>query len=125
MILQGTIVKGKQLGRTIGFPTANIQSNAEGAKLGQDGVYAAWIRVEGIGDLMGCMVNQGKHPTVPDGAPTIEAHIFGFSGDIYGRCAVIEPVAFLRPEVKFGSVEELKAQLERDVGNAKAVLGLV
>lgn len=123
-MIAGTIVMGKQLGRTIGFPTANVQPDTADARLGKDGVYAAWIRVEGVPNAMGCMVNQGKHPTVPDGAPTIEAHIFDFSGDLYGRRAEIKPVSFLRAEVKFDSLDALKEQLRQDVLSAKRALNL-
>lgn len=118
MKITGVIVHGKQLGRTIGFPTANVQP--DGPAPAANGVYAAEIRVEGLPAPMRCMVNQGCHPTVPDGPPTIEAHILGFDGDIYGRRAEIEYLKFLRPERKFASLEELKAQLEQDLENTRS-----
>ena len=68
------------------------------------------------------MLNIGHHPTVPGGAPTIEAHIFDFEGDIYGRRAAIDTVALLRSEVKFPSVEALRAQLARDRADALQIL---
>ena len=64
---------------------------------------------------MVCMLNQGKHPTAPEGPATIEAHILDFSGEIYGRCAEVEYVAFLRPEQRFASLDALKAQLALDL----------
>ena len=110
-MIEGVVVKGKQLGRTIGFPTANIRPDSwEGH--GPNGVYAAWCTVDGARHPG--MLNIGLHPTVPEGAPTVEINLFGFHDDIYGMRAVVETVAYLRGEVRFGSVEELRAQLERD-----------
>lgn len=111
MKIEGKIVHGKHLGRTIDFPTANLLPDKE-YKSEKNGVYAAWFYADGR--KLGCMVNIGRHPTVPDGPATIEAHIFDFEGDLYGKSAEIETVAFLRGEVKFESVDALKAQLERD-----------
>ena len=118
MTIRGRIVKGKQLGRTIGFPTANILP--ERAPDISNGVYAAWLSVDG--ERHPCMVNIGHHPTLPEGAPTIEAHIFRFDGDIYGRAVELEIAAFLRSEVKFPSVEALRAQLERDKAASLEIL---
>ena len=110
-IIEGVVVKGKQLGRTIGFPTANIRPDRwEGE--GPNGVYAAWCTVDGARHPG--MLNIGLHPTVPEGAPTVEINLFDFHDDVYGMRAVVETVAYLRGEVRFGSVEELRAQLERD-----------
>ena len=110
MKIKGTIVSGKQLGRTIGFPTANLQPDSPPEI--ENGVYAAWFCLEEM--RLPSMLNIGRHPTVPDGAPTIEAHIIGFQGDLYGRQAEVEIIAFLRSEVKFPSVDALREQLERD-----------
>ncbi|MDO5324238.1 MAG: riboflavin kinase [Clostridia bacterium] len=110
-IIEGIVVKGKQLGRTIGFPTANIRPDRwEGE--GPNGVYAAWCTVDG--QRHPGMLNIGLHPTVPEGAPTVEINLFDFHDDVYGMRATVETVAYLRGEVRFGSVEELRAQLERD-----------
>lgn len=111
MILSGIIVRGKQLGRTIGFPTANLQPDAPFP--GVRGVYAGYYRING-GDRLPCMVNIGSHPTAPEGDPTIEAHLLDFSGDLYDSRAEIELVAFLRPERRFPSLDALKAQLSLD-----------
>ena len=110
-IIEGIVVKGKQLGRTIGFPTANIRPDRwEGE--GPNGVYAAWCTVDG--QRHPGMLNIGLHPTVPDGAPTVEINLFDFHDDVYGMRATVETVAYLRSEVRFNSVDELRAQLERD-----------
>jgi len=117
--IEGVIAQGKQLGRTIGFPTANLQS-AGGLDLQLRGVYAAWFEVDG--ERLPCMVNIGHHPTLPEGAPTIEAHIFDYSGDLYGKNAAVELVSLLRPEQKFPSVEQLRLQLERDKARSLEIL---
>lgn len=111
MIIEGKVVKGKQLGRTIGFPTANIEIKHQMGS-GPDGVYAAFIEIDGQERC--CMVNIGHHPTLPEGGKTVEAHIFGYSGDAYGKDVRLETAGYIRPEQKFASVEELKAQLEKD-----------
>lgn len=119
MRIEGVIAQGKQLGRTIGFPTANLQS-AGGLDLQLRGVYAAWFEVDG--ERLPCMVNIGHHPTLPEGAPTIEAHIFDYFGDLYGKNAAVELVSLLRPEQKFPSVEQLRLQLERDKARSLEIL---
>ena len=118
MRIEGTIVPGKQLGRTLGFPTANLQADAVPEI--KNGVYAAWFFIGQ--ERLPCMLNIGHHPTVPDGAPTIEAHIFNFGGDIYGMRAAVDTVSFLRSEQKFPSVEALRQQLALDRENALNIL---
>ncbi len=118
-IIEGIIVKGKQLGRTIGFPTANIRPEKwEGS--GPNGVYAAWCTVDGARHPG--MLNIGLHPTVPEGAPTVEINLFDFHDDIYGMRATVETVAYLRGEVRFLSVEELRSQLKRDRRRSMEIL---
>lgn len=119
MKIQGTIVRGKQLGRTIGFPTANLQPDCPECVAAPNGVYVARIAVEGYPEPLPCMLNQGTHPTAPEGAPTIEANIFDFGDDIYDRRAEIEYLRFLRPERRFPSLQALKCQLEADRNAAK------
>ena len=68
------------------------------------------------------MLNIGLHPTVPEGAPTVEINLFGFHDDIYGMRATVETVAYLRGEVRFNSVDELRAQLERDRRRSMEIL---
>ncbi len=119
MIIEGAVVKGKQLGRTIGFPTANIDAQSREGE-GPDGVYAALIDVDGV--RYGCMVNIGHHPTLPEGGKTVEAHIFDFAGDAYGKHVRLETVGFIRPEQKFASVDELKQQLDKDKKTSLSIL---
>ncbi len=118
-IIEGIVVKGKQLGRTIGFPTANIRPERWDGE-GPNGVYAAWCTVDG--QRHPGMLNIGRHPTVPDGAPTVEINLFDFHDDIYGMRIVVETVEYLRGEVKFPSVEALRMQLERDRQRSIAIL---
>ena len=109
-VLTGCVVCGKQLGRTLGFPTANMEVKDMAAC--PLGVYAGLCRVD-EGEYR-VIINIGRHPTAPEGAPTVEAHLIGFSGDLYGREISVRLVKFLRGETKFPSLDALKEQLERD-----------
>lgn len=119
MKIEGTVVHGKHVGRTIGFPTANVDARRRTGS-GPDGVYAALVHVDGRRHF--AMVNIGRHPTLPEGAPTVEAHIFDFADDIYGRQVCIETAGFIRPERKFDSIEALRKQLEQDKIAARQLL---
>ena len=114
MVLDGVVVRGKQLGRTLDFPTANIEPTRIQGDWPANGVYAAavWIGGDPLARL--AMLNQGVHPTAPEGKPTIEAHLIGWSGDLYGASVRVEYLKFLRPERRFESLDALKAQLNRD-----------
>ena len=114
MIITGTVEHGRQLGRRLGFPTANLRPDEPAPALPANGVYAATFWLEGEDRAYPCMLNQGVHPTVPGGMPTIEAHLLGYSGDLYGRGMRVEYLRFLRPEKRFDGLEQLKAQLARD-----------
>lgn len=118
MRIEGQVVHGKRVGRSIGFPTANLQ--ADNAPEAKNGVYAAWFFLDGR--RLPCMLNIGAHPTVPGGAPTIEAHIFDFSEDIYGRRVAVETAGYLRGEVRFSDINALREQLMRDRAHALELL---
>lgn len=120
MKITGVIVHGKQLGRAIGFPTANIRPDDPASVTAENGVYVAVISIAGYPGRLPCMLNQGSHPTAPGGAPTIEAHILDFSDDIYNLRATVEYLSFLRPEQKFPSLTALREQLQADLENTKA-----
>lgn len=114
--ISGEIVQGKQLGRTIGFPTVNLIC-PERDDLLPNGVYIAAIEIftgAYAGHIYPCVLNQGHQPTAPSGMPTVEAHIPHFSGDLYGAQVTITYIRYLRPEVKFPSLDALKAQLAVD-----------
>jgi len=110
--LNGTIVKGKQLGRTIGFPTANINIEEDYKLIPKIGVYVvkATINEE---TLFG-MMNIGFNPTVNGEKQTIEVHLFNFDKDIYDQNIEVSLLYYIRDEQKFSSVDALKAQLHQD-----------
>lgn len=110
--LSGTVVNGKQLGRTIGYPTANIQVNDPYKLIPGDGVYA--VKVKHKNTFYGGMLNIGNNPTVEGKGKSIEVHIFDFDKTIYGDEATIYFIERLRDEVKFNNLEELKIQLAKD-----------
>lgn len=116
--ITGCVAHGFQEGRRMGFPTANIVPESTEKLTPKGGVYAARASVEG-GEWMPAMLNIGTNPTFRREHLSIEAHIIGFSGDIYGKRVCIEFVRRLRDERRFDSAEALQAQLEAD---RKAVL---
>ena len=118
--LTGTIVKGRQLGRTIGFPTANMQVDDATKLIPAHGVYA--VDVLYAGQTLGGMLNIGFRPTVAGTSLTIETYIFDFDKDIYGEHLTLRFRAFLRPEQKFDGLPALVAQLKQDEDSARAVL---
>lgn len=119
--LSGTVVKGKQLGRTIGYPTANIQVPEEYKLIPANGVYA--VRVQYKEQFFGGMLNIGTRPTVDGTYRTTEVNIFDFDREIYGEKLTVLFEEKLRNEVKFNGLEELKAQLAADKINARKIVG--
>lgn len=117
--LSGPVVRGYERGRTLGFPTANISIAADRA-LPALGVYATWVRI-GEMRLPGA-TNIGRRPTFEPGHISIETHILDFEGDLYGRRIAIELVERIRDERAFGSIEELREQIGRDVARVREVL---
>lgn len=116
--LSGTVVVGKRLGRTIGFPTANVQ--VEPYKfLPKGGVYVASARLSD-GRIFRSVVNIGTQPTTPGTHfLAIEAYLLDFDEDIYGQHLALDLLAFLRPEKKFASIEDLVRQIGMDADTAK------
>lgn len=121
--LDGTVVKGAARGRTIGFPTANIDTDNELKPA--PGVYAVRVRRQPGGIWHGAAANIGVKPTFGGTEVTIEAHLLDFSGDLYGQSLRVQFVARLRPEMRFGSVAELTAQIKRDVERAREAVARV
>ncbi|MEZ2303429.1 MAG: bifunctional riboflavin kinase/FAD synthetase [Microcoleus sp.] len=145
--LVGPIVRGQQLGRTIGFPTANIQLPPS-KFLPRFGVYAVRVLIEDgdgvfpdesssykwenpkslmLGEsldvsLVNGVMNVGCRPTVDGQQPTVEVHLLDWSGDLYGKTLSVSLVEFLRPEQKFPSLEALKTQIQADCDVARSVL---
>jgi riboflavin kinase/FMN adenylyltransferase len=128
--LVGQVVEGQQLGRTIGFPTANLKLPTE-KFLPRQGVYCVWVYLSKPTDssasghlaqaLPGVM-NLGHRPTVGGIQQTVEVHLLDWSGDLYGQTLTVSLAEFLRPEQKFASLEELKAQIQSDSTTARSIL---
>ena len=112
MRVEGTVIKGEQLGRKLGFPTANI--DAEGLQI-ENGVYASTVEMDG--QLYRSMSNVGIRPSVDGKRRLLETYIFDFEGDLYGRQLCVELGRKIRDERKFSSVEELKERLHLDAAH--------
>ena len=119
-ILSGTVVPGRQLGRTIGIPTANLEL-PEGVLAPKFGVYACRVRIGGESYL--AVTNVGMRPTVSGRHITVEPWILDFGGDLYGKTITLEFYAFLRPEKKFESLEALKAAIEENARQTREYFG--
>lgn len=118
--LNGLVIKGQQIGRSIGFPTANIHIPNDYKLIPKDGVYAVEAVVNG--SLFKAMLNIGNRPTVGGTKKTVEAHLFDFMGDLYDKQITIYFKEFLREERKFDNLDELKNQLALDQKMAKSLL---
>lgn len=116
--LSGRVIRNKRIGRRIGFPTANIEPE-ERRVLPPDGVYAAIACVGG--SAYRAVTNIGTNPTVDGKKLSIETHILDFDADIYGEVLTVAFHSFLRGEIKFDSVEDMKEQIRMDVQKASAI----
>jgi riboflavin kinase/FMN adenylyltransferase len=114
----GTVIEGRKLGRTLGFPTANVRPESE--QLPPNGVYA--VRVALDGSWHAGIANVGVRPTVSnDGAQRlVEVHLFDFTGELYGRDLEVFFLRFVRPEQKFPNLAALRSQIASDVGTVRA-----
>ena len=117
-LLIGKVEPGKQLGRTIGVPTANLSYSPERVKLPY-GVYACRVKLEG--KFYAAVTNIGTRPTVEGENVTIEPWILDFEGDLYGQPLRLEVLAFLRPEKKFPDLAALKARIAEDALAAREI----
>jgi riboflavin kinase/FMN adenylyltransferase len=121
--LTGVVVKGQQLGRTIGFPTANLQLPPE-KFLPRHGVYCVRVHHPTLPSLASspcAVMNIGHRPTVNGIDVTVEVHLLDWSGDLYGQTLTVSLEQFLRPEQKFASLDDLKRQIQADCEAAKAL----
>lgn len=119
-VADGVVEHGEKRGRTLGFPTANLH-------LGdlihpRHGVYVVRARIEGETDWRGGVANFGRTPTTGIRDPLLETFIFDFDGDIYGKTLEVALVLYLRSELTFAAVDDMVAQMHRDVDAARAVL---
>ena len=119
-ILSGTVVPGRQLGRTIGIPTANL-ALPEGVLAPRFGVYACLACFDGEKHM--AVTNVGMRPTVGGRHITVEPWILDFDGDLYGKTVTLEFHAFLRPEQKFDSLEQLKKAIEENARQTREYFG--
>ena len=121
----GTVVMGNQIGRTLGFPTANLDIANEYLMINNPGVYACPTVIDG--KVYNAMANTGLRPTIGDRADgdfILEVNIFDFDGDLYGKTLKVWFIDRIRDEVKFNGLEALKQQLEQDRSTAKNILSL-
>lgn len=119
--LTGVVVKGRQVGRKLGFPTANLRIDTPFKLIPAGGVYAVWAEVEG--KRHAAVLNIGNRPTLDNGQDmSIEAHLFDFDAQIYGASVSLEFVAHLREEQCFASLDALKAQIQTDCEMARGIL---
>lgn len=117
--VRGEVVQGDQRGRTIGFPTANVQL-WDDQVLPAFGVYAGYVSFDG--ETHPCVTNLGVRPTVDGTKLRVESYIFDFSRDIYGKTLTVSFVHRLRGEIKFPSLDALVAQIREDAQNARTLL---
>ncbi len=115
-IIHGEVIEGKQLGRKLGFPTANLRMSDPAMLTPLQGVYAVDVKLPD-GTTRRGMLNIGRRPTVDRGAKpevSIEVHIIGWSGNLYGESIAVEFLSRLRDEQRFADLDALKSQLEKD-----------
>ena len=117
-VLTGKVLTGRQLGRTIGIPTANL-TLPEGVVCPKFGVYACKAMVDGEEFL--AVTNVGTRPTVNGHHVTVEAHLLDFAGDLYGREVQLQLYEFLRPEEKFDSLATLQAEIQKNVAQTRKI----
>jgi len=121
--VRGLVHHGDKRGRELGFPTANV-SVPGSILLPADGIYAGWLRREG-GEVLPTAISLGRRPTFYETADAslLEAHVLDFAGDLYDERVAVRFVQRLRGEAKFDSVEELIEQMQRDIDEARRILG--
>ena len=120
--VDGVVQKGQQRGRTINFPTANLEFRDLVRPL--FGVYVVEVRIDGETQWRPGVANTGSRPTVGGEVARLEVHLLDFDGDLYGQLIDVRFRSFIRPEQKFESFDHLKAQIIRDADGARAILGM-
>jgi riboflavin kinase / FMN adenylyltransferase len=117
--LTGTVVEGQKLGRTLGFPTANLNVS-EQKLIPRQGVYRVEVTGTTLAQKQRGIMNIGLRPTVDGTRQTLEVHLLDWSGDLYGNTVTVSLEQFLRPEQKFESLDALKDQIRRDCEQARS-----
>jgi len=118
--LQGQVIEGQKIGRTLGFPTANLMVVDESKLIPKDGVYAVHVEVKG--QLFKGMMNIGNNPSISSKKHSIEVYIFDFDADIYNEQIEVLFIKRIREEISFDNLDTLKIQLEHDKATIEAVL---
>jgi riboflavin kinase/FMN adenylyltransferase len=119
--IAGTVVRGQRLGRQLGYPTANIRLGGKMPALG--GIFATRVHAVGAHPIPS-VSSLGTRPTVDGTERLLEAHLFDFDGDLYGRRIEVEFVAKLRDELRFDDLDALTQQMHRDAEQARERLGM-
>ncbi len=119
--IAGTVVRGNQLGRTLGYPTANIRLAGKLPAVG--GIFATRVYADGL-YAWPSVSSLGTRPTVHGTERLLEAHLFDFDGDLYGKRIEVEFVARLRDELRFDGLDALTEQMHRDAEQARSILGM-
>ena len=117
-IISGTVGAGSSRGKSLGFPTANLQIDGEIAADVAPGVYAAWVEWED-GPRYAAVVNVGCRPTFGEGVITFEVHVLDFTGDLYGKDLDVTLAVRIRDEARFEGVGALVTQIGRDIEQAR------
>jgi riboflavin kinase/FMN adenylyltransferase len=119
--MSGRIIKGRQVGRTLGYATANVDLRRRRSAV--LGIFA--VRVSGLAEgFVDAVASVGTRPTFDLEKPLLEVHLFDFDRDIYGEYIHVDFIAYLRGEKKFESVDELVAQMNKDAENARSILAV-
>ena len=117
--MSGRVIHGQKLGRTLGFPTANIALNRVNVPLA--GVYVVrFLNSKGV--AINGVANIGVKPTVGNFKPSLEVHLLDFKGDLYGERATVQFLSKIRDEQRFSGVEALTEQIQKDIDTARAYL---
>jgi riboflavin kinase / FMN adenylyltransferase len=123
--MRGRVIRGEQLGRQLGFPTANLRLARRRAPF--DGIFAVRARDCSAGALApwrDAVASLGTRPTVGGRTPLLEVHVFDFAGDLYGRELEVRFVARLREELRFDNLDAMVEQMHRDAAAARAALAM-
>jgi riboflavin kinase/FMN adenylyltransferase len=120
--LTGTVVRGDAIGRTLGYPTANLRLHEEKA-IPADGIYAVWARIAGEREWRAAAMSVGVRPTFGGQVRTLEVHLIGWSGELLGKSLDVEFAEWLRPEQRFETREALIAAMDVDIGETRKRLG--
>ena len=115
--IEGTVIHGQRIGRTLGFPTANIDAEDVAA---ENGVYASQVEVGG--QLYGAMSNLGRRPSVGGSQRLLETHLFGFAGDLYGQRIRVRLLHRIRGEERYPTVDDLRRAIEHDAETVKEII---